>query len=78
MYIPLYELHTDKNNKKLVQMSCTAYIAYTFHLSIHHADFGQFKAKQVLLLIKKIRAEARYRPTDRKTLWCIGKLHFQI
>ena len=31
-----------KNNKYLVQ------ILYTFHLSIHHANFGQFKAKQVL------------------------------
>ena len=40
--------YTDKNNKKLVQMSCTSYIVYTFHLSLHHANFGQFKAKQVL------------------------------
>ena len=33
-------------------MSSTAYIVYTFHLSLHHANFhanfGQFKAKQVL------------------------------
>ena len=29
-------------------MSCTTYIVYTFHLSLHHANFGQFKAKQVL------------------------------
>ena len=29
-------------------MSCTAYIVYTFHLTLHHANFGQFKAKQVL------------------------------
>ena len=29
-------------------MSCTAYIVYTFHLSLHHANFGQFKAKHVL------------------------------
>ena len=45
----LHEHYTDKNNKKLVQMSCTAYIVYTLHLSLHHANFGQFKAKQVLL-----------------------------
>ena len=31
-------------------MSCTAYIVYTFHLSLYHTNFGQFKAKQVLLL----------------------------
>ena len=37
-----------KNNKKLVQMSCAAYIVYTFHLSFYHANFGQFKAKLVL------------------------------
>ena len=43
-----YKHFTDKNNTKLVQMSCTAYIVYTFHLSLHHANFGQFKAKQVL------------------------------
>ena len=29
-------------------MSCTAYIVYTFHLSLQHANFGRFKAKQVL------------------------------
>ena len=29
-------------------MSCTAYIVYTFSLSLHNANFGQFKAKQVL------------------------------
>ena len=29
-------------------MSCTAYIVYTFQLFSHHANFGQFKAKQVL------------------------------
>ena len=28
-----------KNNKTLVQMSCTAYIVYTFHLTVHHANF---------------------------------------
>ena len=37
-----------KNNKTLIQMSCTAYIVYTFHLTLHHENFGQFKAKQVL------------------------------
>ena len=37
-----------KNNKTLVQMSCTACIVYTFHLTLHNANFGQFKAKQVL------------------------------
>ena len=37
-----------KNNRTLEQMSCTAYIVYTFHLTLHHAKFGQFKAKQVL------------------------------
>ena len=50
-YIPLYEHYKDKNNKNLVQMSCTAYIVYTFHISSHR-NFGQFKAKQVL--IKKL------------------------
>ena len=29
-------------------MSCIVYIVYTFHLSLHHANFGQFKAKRVL------------------------------
>ena len=33
-------------------MSCTAYIVYTFHLSFHHANFGQFKAEHVLYKIK--------------------------
>ena len=47
-FIDLYEHNTDKNNKKCVQMSCTAYIVYTFHITLHHANFGQFKAKQVL------------------------------
>ena len=32
-------------------MSCTAYIVYAFHLSLHHANFGQFKAKQFLCKI---------------------------
>ena len=48
-------IHLDKNNKKLVHMSCTV---YTFHLSLH---FGQFKAKQVLcvyLLSRKIFYDA--------------------
>ena len=31
-------------------MSCTTYIVYKFNLSQHHANFGQFKAKQVRLL----------------------------
>ena len=35
-----------KNNKKLVQMSCTAYIVYTFQLTLHHANFGQFEANR--------------------------------
>ena len=48
MYISLYVHYTDKNNKKLVQMSCAVYIVYTFHLSLHHANFGQFKTKHVL------------------------------
>ena len=34
-----------KTNKKIAQMSCTAYIVDIFH---HHANFGQFKAKHVL------------------------------
>ena len=34
-------------------MSCTAYIVYTFHLSLHHANFGQFKAKQFLYFVIK-------------------------
>ena len=38
-----------RNNKTLVQICCTAYIVYTFNLTLHHANFGQFKAKQVLL-----------------------------
>ena len=38
-----------KKNKKIVKMSCTAYIVYTFHKSLHHAIFGQFKAKHVLI-----------------------------
>ena len=33
-------------------MSCTAHIVYTFHISLHHANFGQFKAKQVLSINK--------------------------
>ena len=37
-----------KANKKLVQMSCAVYIVYTFLLSLHHANFGQIIAKQVL------------------------------
>ena len=43
-----------KTTKKLVQMSCTAYIVYTFQLSLHHANFGQVKAKQVLYSISFI------------------------
>ena len=39
---------SDKNSKKCVQMNCTAYIVYTIHLPLHHVDFGQFKAIQVL------------------------------
>ena len=31
-------------------MSCTVYIVYKSNLSLHHANFGQFKAKQVLLM----------------------------
>ena len=42
-------IYPDKNNKTLVQMCCKAYIVYSFHLTLHHANFGQFKAKQVLL-----------------------------
>jgi hypothetical protein len=49
-YILLYEHYKDKN-KNLVQMSCTAYIVYTFHLSLQHANFGQFKAKHVHCVI---------------------------
>ena len=37
-----------KTTKKIVQISCTAYIVYTFHLSLHYANFGQFKVKQLL------------------------------
>ena len=33
-------------------MSCTAYIVNTFHISLHHANFGQFEAKQVLYTIR--------------------------
>ena len=42
-----------KNNKTLVQMSCTSYIMYTFHLTLHHANFGQFMAKLVLSNAKR-------------------------
>ena len=42
-YIPLIEHHAYtyvcKNKTKLVQISCTAYIQYTFHLSLHNANF---------------------------------------
>ena len=44
-----------KINKTLVQMSCTAYIVYTFHQTLHHANFGQFKAKQVLCVYIKMK-----------------------
>ena len=30
-------------------MSCTAWTVYTFLISLHHANVGQFEAKQVLL-----------------------------
>ena len=40
-YTSLYEYYTDKNNKKLVQMSFAVYIVYTFHLSLHHANLRQ-------------------------------------
>ena len=39
-----------KNKKQLVPMNRTAYIVYTFHLTLHHANFDQFKAKQVLCM----------------------------
>ena len=45
-YIPLYEHHTDKNNNKILQMSCTVYFGYTYHLL--HDNFCQIKSKQVL------------------------------
>ena len=50
--VPLFEHYTYINNKRIVQISCTAHIVYTFHLSLRHANFDQFKAKQVLLLKK--------------------------
>ena len=37
-------------------MSCTVYIVYTFHITAHHANFGQFKAKQVLWLLCSVLA----------------------
>ena len=43
--IPLYEHYKDKNNKNLVQMSCTAFIVYTFHLSLHHANLILYRGK---------------------------------
>ena len=52
-YIPLYEHFTDKNKTKLVQMSRTAYVVYTIYLSLHHANFAQVKAKQVLSMLCK-------------------------
>ena len=55
MYIHLYEHYTDKNNKKLVHMSCTEYNLYTFHPSLHHTNFGQFKAKQVFCVLFGIK-----------------------
>ena len=32
-------------------MSCTAYFVYTFHLSLHHANFGQFKTNRIFLFV---------------------------
>ena len=67
-YNPLFEYYVDKNNEKIVEISLTAYIVYTFHLSLHlinplHlANFGQFKAKQVLSM--KTRTLAK---TSRRT-----------
>ena len=48
-YIYSYEHHRDKNNKKLVQMSCSVCIVYTFHLSLHNVNVGHFKATQVFV-----------------------------
>ena len=41
-------------------MSCVAYIVYTFHLFLPHANFGQFKVKQVLLEITCLRTGHLY------------------
>ena len=46
-YIPLYERYTDKNNRKLVQMSCTANIVYSFHLSLHMPIFANLRQNRV-------------------------------
>ena len=32
-------------------MSCAVYIVYTFHLSLHHVNFGRFKTKSLSLNI---------------------------
>ena len=34
---------------------------YTFHISLHHANFGKFEAKQVLLLFSGHRREGLLR-----------------
>ena len=40
----IIQIKKEKNSK----MSCKMYIVYTFHLSLHHANFRQFKANQFL------------------------------
>ena len=69
-YIPLDEHYTDKNDNKLVQMSCTAYIVYTFHLSLHHDNFGQFKAKQAFGIksFRDIRVQCLKSPMFKKVI----------
>jgi len=48
-YIPLHEHYKDINNKNVEQILAVqrTFCTNSFYL-IHHANFGQFKAKQVL------------------------------
>ena len=42
-------------------MNCKAYNVYTFHLSLHHANFGQFKKKQVKLQVPAGDGEGKHK-----------------
>ena len=69
-----------KTKQKLVKMSCTAYIVYKLHLSLHYANFGQFQAKQVLLKICFVIFFSCFVPftllekTEKKTCLEVGPL----
>ena len=49
-------------------MGCTAYIVYTFHLSLNHVNLGQFKAKQVYMFLKQEKPKMDFILKERKTL----------